>query len=83
MKVAKKTVFLSPTTEEGGIAAIDFDEELFLTEAENTYSIALSELEREHMNILQALILDFQKYNIVYNLGGAIGNFKTWIGHLV
>ena len=65
-----ETVFLSPTTEEGGIAAIDFDEELFLTEAENTYSIALSELESGTYEYFRASI-GFQKYNIVYNLGGA------------
>ena len=65
-----ETVFLSPTTEEGGIAAIDFDEELFLTEAKNTYSIALSELESGTYEYFRASI-GFQKYNIVYNLGGA------------
>jgi len=67
------TVFSSPTTEKGGIAAIDFDQELFLTEEDNTISIPLSQVAAGTYEYFRSSI-GFQKYNLVYNLGGASAN---------
>ena len=67
------TVFSSPTTEEGGVAAIDFDEELFLTESDNSISIPLSEVSPGTYNYFRSSI-GFQQYTVVYNLEGAANN---------
>lgn len=64
------TVFSSPTTDAGGVEAIDFENELFLTETENMISVPLSELEAGTYEYFRSS-LGYQKYNIVYNLGGA------------
>jgi hypothetical protein len=64
------TIFSSPTTEEGGIAAIDFENELFLTEADNQFSIPLSNVASGEYEYFRSSI-GFQKYNITYNLRGA------------
>ena len=67
------TVFSSPTTEEGGIAAIDFESELFLTEPDNKFSIPLNNIASGEYEYFRNSI-GFQKYNITYNLGGASAN---------
>ncbi len=64
------TVFLSPTTEAGGFSAIDFEQELFLTKDEDTYSIPLDQLEAGTYEFFRSSI-GFQKFKIEYNLGGA------------
>lgn len=64
------TVFSSPTTEAGGIAAIDFERELFLTETNNQVSIPLSQVEAGTYDYFRSSIA-YQKYRIVYNLEGA------------
>lgn len=64
------TVFSSPTTEKGGPAAIDFEQELFLTETDNTISIPLSEVAAGTYEFFRSSI-GYQKYNLTYNLGGA------------
>ncbi len=64
------TVFSSPTTEAGGIAAIDFDQELFITESDNILSIPLSQVAAGSYEFFRSSI-GYQKFRIVYNLGGA------------
>ncbi|MEL6535245.1 MAG: hypothetical protein AAFQ98_07540 [Bacteroidota bacterium] len=64
------TVFSSPTTSAGGVAAIDFEQELFLTTTENTFSISLQELEAGTYEYFRSS-LGYQKYSVVYNLSGA------------
>ncbi|MDN3205346.1 hypothetical protein [Algoriphagus sediminis] len=64
------TVFQSPTTEAGGIAAIDFDRELFITPENNTFSIPLDELEVGTYEFFRSSI-GYQQFKIDYNLGGA------------
>jgi len=71
------TVFASPTTEAGGIAAIDFKNELLLTESDNTLSVPLDHINSGTYEYLRSSI-GFQKYNIVYNLGGAATNNPNW-----
>lgn len=71
------TVFSSPTTQAGGIAAIDFNNELLLTETDNTLSVPLSNINSGTYEYFRSSI-GFQKYNIVYNLGGAAANTSNW-----
>ena len=71
------TVFLSPTTEEGGIAAIDFESELFLTETDNELSVPLSDINSGTYEYFRSSI-GFQKYDITYNLSGASSNNPNW-----
>lgn len=70
-------VFLSPTTEAGGIAAIDFEQELFITPDNNTFSVPLSQLESGTFEYFRSSI-GYQKYDIFYNLGGASNNNPDW-----
>ncbi|MEM7656224.1 MAG: hypothetical protein AAF399_08860 [Bacteroidota bacterium] len=67
------TAFSSPTTEAGGIAAIDFEEVLLLTDAENELSIPLSEVPAGTYEFIRSSIA-FQKYQLQYNLAGAAQN---------
>lgn len=71
------TIFASPTTEAGGIAAINFNNELLLTETDNTLSVPLSNINSGTYEYFRSSI-GFQKYNIVYNLGGAATNNSNW-----
>ena len=71
------TLFISPTTEEGGIAAIDFENELLLTETENIFSIPLSEINSGTYEYFRSSI-GFQKYKITYNLKGASSSNPNW-----
>ncbi len=64
------TVFSSPTTEKGGVAAIDFNQELLLTPSENTISIPLSEISSGTYEYLRSSI-GYQKFNLTYSLAGA------------
>lgn len=64
------TVFSSPTTKEGGIAAIDFEKELLLTKTNNKLSIPLTNIASGTYEYFRSSI-GFQKYNINYNLKGA------------
>ena len=71
------TVFSSPTTEAGGIAAIDFENELLLTESDNMISVPLSDLAAGTYEYFRSSI-GFQQYKIIYNLGGAAASDPTW-----
>jgi len=71
------TVFVSPVTEEGGTAAIDFENELFLTETDNTLSVPLSQINSGTYEYFRSSI-GFQKYNITYNLKGAASSNPNW-----
>lgn len=71
------TVFISPTTDEGGSTAIDFENELFLAEAENKLSVPLSEINSGTYEYFRSSI-GFQKYKIIYNLKGASSNNPNW-----
>ncbi|MCB0644175.1 MAG: hypothetical protein KDC44_21170 [Phaeodactylibacter sp.] len=64
------TVFSSPTTTAGGIAAIDFEQELLFSETDNQLSIPLSEVAAGTYEYFRSSI-GFQKYRISYNLKGA------------
>lgn len=71
------TVFSSPTTQAGGIAAIDFEKELLLTETDNKLSIPLSQVSSGTYQYFRSSI-GFQKFNITYNLGGAATTKTNW-----
>ena len=71
------TVFSSPTTEAGGTTAIDFDQELFLSETDNSISIPLSDLAPGTYEYIRSSI-GFQQYKIIYNLGGAASTIPGW-----
>ncbi len=64
------TVFSSPTTEAGGIAAIDYSKELFLTQTDNSLHIPLKNITPGTYEYFRSSI-GFQKYKIEYNLKGA------------
>jgi len=70
-------IFSSPSTMAGGENAIDFNQELFLTESENTYSIPLSSVSAGNYEYLRCSI-GFQKFGLVYNLGGAADVNPNW-----
>ncbi len=63
-------LFTTPTTEAGGIAAIDFTQELFLTQDNNVFSIPLSQVSPGVYEYFRSSI-GFQQYAIEYNLSGA------------
>lgn len=67
---AGQSLFVTPTTEAGGVAAIDFDEELFLTETDNEIQIPLSQVAAGTYEYFRASI-GYQKYSVDYNLSGA------------
>lgn len=71
------TLFVTPTTTAGGIAAIDFTHELFLTETDNTLSIPLSQVTTGTYEYFRSSI-GFQKYTIDYNLKGAATLNPDW-----
>ncbi|MGB0177598.1 MAG: hypothetical protein ACPF9D_10560 [Owenweeksia sp.] len=71
------TVFSSPTTGKGGIAAIDFNNELFLTATDNKFSVPLSNMTPGSYEYFRSSI-GFQKYNVVYNLKGASSAITNW-----
>ena len=64
------TVYSSPTTTAGGDTAIDFAQELFITEENDTYSIALADLTPGTYEYFRSSI-GFQQYQIKYNISGA------------
>ncbi len=70
------TIISTPTTEKGGVAAIDFDNELFITASNNVISIPLNNLAAGTYEYFRSSI-GYQKYNIVYNLNGA-SNDPNW-----
>ncbi|WP_435624903.1 hypothetical protein [Flagellimonas sp.] len=71
------TVFSSPTTNQGGLEAIDFENELFLTESDNKISIPLSDVSPGTYEFFRASI-GFQQYKIVYNLAGLSIQHTSW-----
>ncbi len=71
------TVFSSPTTTAGGIAAIDFEKELMLTETDNKLSVPLSSVAAGSYEYFRSSI-GFQKYSVVYNLSGASSTLANW-----
>lgn len=70
-------VFSSPITEEGGSKAIDFKNELFITEENNKISVSLKSINSGTYKYLRSSI-GFQKYKIIYNLGGASTVDPNW-----
>lgn len=64
------TLLSSPTTEKGGIKAIDFENEFMFDEVNNSFQINLSDLEPGIYEYLRSSIA-FQKYEIDFNLKGA------------
>jgi len=74
---AGTTLFVSPTTQEGGSTAIDFVQELFLWESSNTLSVPLSSVNPGTYEYFRSSI-GFQQYNIVYNISGASQNIPDW-----
>ena len=71
------TLFSSPTTEEGGDSAIDFENQLFLTDSDDQFSIPLANIAAGTYEYFRSS-LGFQKYNITYNLGGASSTNPDW-----
>jgi len=71
------TLFSSPTTEEGGDSAIDFENQLFLTDSDDQFSISLANIEPGTYEYFRSS-LGFQKYNIIYNLNGASSTNPNW-----
>lgn len=71
------TVYSSPNTDEGGVAAIDFERELILDQVNNRISVPLSAITPGTYEYFRSSI-GFQKYTIVYNLGGASSTYTDW-----
>ncbi|WP_422859185.1 hypothetical protein ACOKFD_18050 [Flagellimonas sp. S174] len=71
------TVFSSPTTDQGGTSAIDFEHELFLTESDNTISIPLNSIASGTYEYFRSSI-GFQQYKITYNLSGISNLDNSW-----
>ena len=71
------TVFSSPTTQQGGTIAIDFENELLLTDDNNKISVPLSSISAGTYDYFRSSI-GFQKYNIIYNLKGAATVDPNW-----
>ncbi len=69
--------YLSPTTTEGGSEAIDFEKQLFLTEANNIYSVPLNEINSGTYEYFRGSI-GYQQYKIIYNLAGAAQLNESW-----
>ena len=65
-----EALLATPTTEQGGISAIDFDREFFIDETNNQIKINLSEVTPGIYEYLRSS-LAFQRYNITFNLKGA------------
>ena len=71
------TILSTSTTQQGGIAAIDFENERMFTEANNSLSIPLDDITAGTYKYIRSSI-GFQKYDIVYNLGGASATRPDW-----
>ncbi len=71
------TVISTATTGAGGTTAIDFEDELFLNETQNTISVPLGELTAGTYEYFRSSI-GFQKYHISYNLTGAADSIPNW-----
>ncbi len=71
-----ESLFLTPTSSLGGIEAIDFDQEFFVTENNNSFEIPLSDLSPGIYQYFRASV-GYQKYKIMMNLEGTNDN-QLW-----